>query len=223
MNRLAGTGLALSMVGLVAGCSSESTTTSNYVSEYLEGGGQHIGESTLVRIVEPAQDSATKLKAGDECLVLRGATFRVDGKSVFYQHESGDNKGHDESAGTECPDGTKIKLSPQDVATQAIKFSVFAGRRAEVINQLKDLKSVTSDYTVVSSATVSVVNPKPVSNETDTFKYGDLCRTNNSKVLRLGKIASGELAMQIVNQGATGATGDTCPNGTIYLASTDAK
>lgn len=196
--------VGLSAAAFVAGCGNNSNLENTL----------QVGQNEWVQVTEPITqhyvNAEQELRAGDECVIVRGSELVLKNGGVIYEN--------DDALGTECPDGAKIDLSPAQAKAQNGSYQSFANRRDAVTNQVGELSEPAGEPVQGSGDWVDLVNPESVeqvyTNATNMIGYGDSCIADG-EVQKIGHLTTGEAVMRVINPDQLGTE---CPTGAIYLA-----
>ncbi|HWB38625.1 MAG TPA: hypothetical protein VG604_00075 [Candidatus Saccharimonadales bacterium] len=198
-NALLAAGLSAAVLAPAAGCSDSHETV------------LRVGQSRWVHVAEDASNKNYSFKAGEECVVVRGATLVLKGGGVVYEQKN--------SAGTECPNGAEIRMARAEAHQENRQYRRFVARREVIESQVAKMQP-SADSTLVPAPHdwVRLVNAEPVPqhyrNDDVELHYGSTCFASG-QAEKIGELAGGEIVMSIVNPKAFGTT---CPTGAEYLA-----
>jgi hypothetical protein len=160
---------------LVAGLSTAAFAAGGCSSSNHETTSWHVGEDQWVgvekSITQHYVNADERLRAGEECLMVRGAKLLFkDGKITYV---------HNDALGTECPNDAQVNISPTQAKSQDRKFQAFEARRDEVVGEVSRMDSPQGPLVDIGKGWVDVVNSQSIeqvyANGIEELAYGDSC------------------------------------------------
>ncbi|HET7672901.1 MAG TPA: hypothetical protein VFK11_00100 [Candidatus Saccharimonadales bacterium] len=203
------TGLAIATGIFGVGCGAEKGPEQTF--KVGSGGWFKVEEDIPQHFSNP---STSILRAGQTCVIDRGAELVLKDGSIFYEN--------DNALGTECPDGAELRMTKKQAQTQDKQYRAFATERRQVTSQVAKMHGGIGPRKPAGRGWVEVVNPEPIRQrysgvagtpDHENLVYGDECALNG-EVKPIGHLTTGQTVMRVIYPEQLGTS---CPSGVLYL------